>query len=116
MKLGKCLQNEMFIFNDRQVKLLRVFHILVDMRVKKQGIHAPRERLQPLVQMLESGCGREFTTVLVLNVFDVGTVFSFHIVDPGKANSNGRKANIEADFPPQVGGLSCMVNEGFIGL
>jgi len=89
--------------------------ILVDMWVEKKGIHAPRERFDSFVHVLKSGCGREFATVLMFNVFNVSTVFSFHIVDPGKTNRNSRDANIKADFSPQVGSLSSMVNEVLFG-
>ena len=58
------------------------------MGVEEQGIHTPREWLEPSIQILESRCRREFATVLVLNVLDMGTVFGFQIVNPGKTNSN----------------------------
>jgi hypothetical protein len=65
------------------------------MRVEEKGVHAPREWLEPFVQILESRCGREFATVLVLNVLDMGTVLGFYIVDPGKTNSNLQMDQLE---------------------
>ena len=65
------------------------------MRVEKQGVHTPRERLESSIQVLESRCRREFATILVLHMRDVSTVFSFHIVNPGKTNSNLKKVQLE---------------------
>jgi len=61
------------------------------MGVEEQGIHTPREWLDPSIQIFESRCRREFATVLMLNVLDMGTVFSFYVVNPGKTNSNLKK-------------------------
>jgi len=85
------------------------------MRVEKKGVNTPREWLEPSVQKLKFGCKRELAAVLVLDVLNVGTVLAFHIVNPGKTNSNSWDANVEADFPPQVRGLSSVVNEGLVG-
>jgi hypothetical protein len=65
------------------------------MRVEEKGVHAPREWLEPSIQILESRCGRELATVLVLNVLDMGTVFGFYIVDPCKTNSNLQMGQLE---------------------
>jgi hypothetical protein len=58
------------------------------MRVEEERVHTPREWLDPSIQKLESRRRREFATVLVLDVLDVGNVLSFRIVNPSNTNSD----------------------------
>jgi hypothetical protein len=117
MGLRSLSKNDRQIFIPWQTKLglIRLLHILVNMRVEEERVHTPREWLDPSIQKLESRRRREFATVLVLDVLDVGNVLSFRIVNPSNTNSDSRDANIEADFPPQVRGLSSVVGKGFVG-
>ena len=61
------------------------------MRVEEQRVHTPREWLESSIQIVETRCRGEFAIVFLLNVLDVGTVFSFHIVNPGKTNGDLEK-------------------------
>jgi len=54
----------------------------------KKRIHPPRERFGTPVHIIKSRCWWEFTAVLRLEMFNMGNVFGFDIVDPGNTNSN----------------------------
>jgi hypothetical protein len=57
-------------------------------RVKEERIHAPRERLFPLVEVWICGNFGKVTIVLMLQVFQMLCVLSFGLIHPGHASSN----------------------------
>lgn len=56
--------------------------------VEEQSIHTPGEGFSPLVQEVVARSLRQVATVLLFDMFDVGGVFAFNVVDPCRADSN----------------------------
>jgi len=57
-------------------------------RVEEKGVWTPRERCTSPVEVVVSGSLWEFTTVFVLDVLNMSSMFCFGVVDPCTANSN----------------------------
>jgi hypothetical protein len=51
-------------------------------RIEEKGVHAPRIRLDPPVHVFKRRCRGELTTMLFFDVFDMGAVFNFSVVNP----------------------------------
>ena len=85
----------MFTYENDRVNKDRDYWTETYISVIEKGVHTPGERLDPSIHIIESGLRREFATVLMLNVLDVGTVFSLHIVHPGYTNSNLKRGELK---------------------
>lgn len=59
-----------------------------NVRIEEEGIHAPRERLDPPVHVLKFGCGGEFTAMFFLDVLEMCAVFDFSVVNPCHTDGN----------------------------
>ncbi len=53
-----------------------------NVRIEKEGVHAPRIRLDPPVHVFERRRRGELTTMLFFDVFDMSAVFDFSVVNP----------------------------------
>jgi len=57
-------------------------------RIEEEGVYAPRIRLDPPVHVFKSRRRGELTTMLFFDVFDMGAVFDFSVVNPCNADGN----------------------------
>lgn len=98
----------------RQTQLFLSSHILVDLRVEEQRVHAPGEGTVADVQVLVGRGLGELAAVLVLEVLLVLRVILLNAVGPSGGDNDARDADVVADLPPEVGGLCCVSASGVL--
>lgn len=64
--------------------------------VPEQGVVAPGEGLGAPVQVVIGGRLRHLSSILVLDVLNVGSVLNLGVVDPGGADSDWRLVNLNS--------------------
>lgn len=68
------------------------------MRIVEERVHAPGERLGPLVEVVVSRSFGKLAAVLLLDVFNVGSVLGFRVVDPCDAGGNCQTKDVRLGY------------------